>query len=90
MLRSAGIRSEIYLGDGSIKAQMKYADKRNSPAVILYGENEAKLGIVTIKNLKAGKEASTKIKSRDDWKKNENVQEAVKLEDLVNEIKKLI
>ena len=90
MLRSAGIKSEIYSGDGSIKAQMKYADKRNSPAVILYGENEAKLGIVTIKNLKAGKEASTKIENREDWRKNENVQETVKLEDLVNEIKKII
>ena len=69
---------------------MKYADKRNSPAVILYGENEAKLGIVTIKNLKAGKEASTKIENREDWRKNENVQETVKLENLVNEIKKII
>ena len=68
MLRSAGIKSEIYSGDGSIKAQMKYADKRNSPAAILYGENEAKLGIVTIKNLKAGKEASSKIKKREDWR----------------------
>ncbi len=90
MLRSAGIKSEIYSGDGSIKAQMKYADKRNSPAAILYGENEAKLGIVTIKNLKAGKEASSKIKTREDWKKNENVQETVKLEELVDEIKKLL
>ena len=90
MLRSAGIRSEIYPGDGNIKSQMKYADKRNSPVVILYGENEAKLGIVTIKNLKAGKEASAKIKNREDWKKNENVQETVNLEDLVNEIKKFI
>ena len=90
MLRSAGIKSEIYSGDGSIKAQMKYADKRNSPAAILYGENEAKLGIVTIKNLKAGKEASTKIQNREDWRKNENIQETVKLEDLVNEIKKII
>ena len=30
---------------------MKYADKRNSPAVILYGEDEIKSGKLTIKNL---------------------------------------
>ena len=35
LLRSSNINSEIYCGDGSLKAQMKYADKRNAPAVIL-------------------------------------------------------
>jgi len=89
-LRSAGIKSEIYSGDGNIKAQMKYADSRNSPAVILYGENEAKSGTVTIKNLNLGKEVSTETKTREDWKNNQSVQKTVKLEELVDEIKKII
>ena len=72
MLRSAGIKSEIYSGDGSIKAQMKYADKRNSPAVILYGDNEIKTGKATLKSLETGNESS------------------VEIEDLANEIKKLL
>ena len=90
MLRSAGIKSEVYSGDSSIKSQMKYADKRNSPAVILYGENEAKSGTVTIKNLKVGKESSKDIKTREDWKSNKSAQVTVKLENLIDEIKKII
>jgi len=90
MLRSAGIKSEIYSGDNGIKAQMKYADRRNSPAVILYGENEAKSGTVTIKNLRAGKESSKEIKTREDWKSNKSAQATVKLENLIDEIKKII
>ena len=61
-LRSSGVNSEIYTGDGGIKAQMKYADRRNSPAVILYGENEAKSGTVTIKILMLEKNLLKKLK----------------------------
>jgi len=89
-LRSSGVNSEIYTGDGSIKGQMKYADRRNSPAVILYGENEAKSGTVTIKNLNTGKKSSEEIKTREDWKNNESAQTTVKLENLLDEIKKII
>ncbi len=32
-LRQAGIRAEMYLGGAGMKAQMKYADRRGSPAV---------------------------------------------------------
>ncbi len=90
MLRASGVNSEIYTGDGGIKAQMKYADRRNSPAVILYGENEAKSGTVTIKNLNVGKISSEEIKTREDWKSNESAQTTVKLENLLDEIKKII
>ena len=102
LLRSSNINSEIYCGDGSLKAQMKYADKRNAPAVILYGDNEIKSGTVTIKNLKLGKEASAKITKREDWTNIEKAQElgkkersksfqiTTKIENLVNEIKKLL
>ncbi len=71
-LRVSNISSEIYPGEGKLKKQMEYANKIGSPAVILYGENEIKLGKVTLKNLKNGNES------------------AVKIEDLANEIKKLL
>ena len=90
LLRSSNINSEIYLGDGNLKAQMKYADKRNAPAVILYGDNEIKSGTVTIKNLKLGKKASTETKSREDWTSSKTAQILVKVENVVNEIKKLL
>ena len=89
LLRLSNINSEIYCGDGSLKAQMKYADKRNASAVILYGDNEIKLGTVTIKNLKLGKEASADIKTREDWTSSKTAQITVKIENLVDEIKKL-
>jgi len=71
-LRVSNVSSEIYPGEGKLKKQMEYANKIGSPAVILYGENEIKIGKATLKNLKTGNESS------------------VKIENLTNEIKKLL
>ncbi len=65
-LRTSNISSEIYPGEGKLKKQMEYANKINSPAVILYGENEIKTGKITLKNLKSGKETSVAIESLSD------------------------
>jgi len=65
-LRMSNISSEIYPGEGKLKKQMEYANKIDSPAVILYGENEIKAGNVTLKNLKSGKEISVAIESLSD------------------------
>ena len=54
-LRRAGIAAEVYLGRSGLKAQMKYADRRLSPAVILIGEDERAAGQVTIKDLDLGR-----------------------------------
>ena len=62
ILRSAGISTEIYPGEGKLKKQMEYANKIKSPAVILYGENEIKIGKPTLRNLVSGNEKSTTIK----------------------------
>ena len=43
-LRDANISSEIYPGEGNLKKQMQYANKIESPAVILFGEDEIKKG----------------------------------------------
>ena len=61
ILRDAEISAEIYPGESKLKKQMEYANKINAPAVILYGENEIKLGKPTIKDLKSGKEISILI-----------------------------
>jgi len=71
-LRMLNISSEIYPGEGKLKKQMEYANKIDSPAVILYGDNEIKTAKATLKNLETGNESS------------------VKIEDLANEIKKLL
>ena len=41
---------------------MEYANKINSPAVILFGDNEIKLGKPTLRNLRTGKETKIEIK----------------------------
>tara|TARA_Y100001970_G_C14191585_1_gene835695 strand:+ start:45 stop:1379 length:1335 start_codon:yes stop_codon:yes gene_type:complete len=62
LLREAGVSTEIYPGEGKLKKQMEYANKINSPAVILYGEDEIKSGKPTLRNLSSGDERSIEIK----------------------------
>ena len=62
-LRDENIGSEVYPGEGSLKKQMQYANKIGSPAVILYGEDEIKLGKPILRDLKSGKEISIEIDS---------------------------
>ena len=61
-LRESGIGSEIYPGEGKLKKQMEYANKIKSPAVILFGENEIKLGKPILRNLNTGEEKSIEMK----------------------------
>ena len=62
-LRSKGISAEIYPGEGNLKKQMQYANKINSPAVILYGDDEIKSGKATLRNLKTGEEKSIEVQN---------------------------
>ena len=39
-LREAGIAAELYLGDGRMNAQLKYADRRSSRCAVIQGSNE--------------------------------------------------
>ncbi len=51
-LRDAGINTALYLGDDrAFQAQLAYAVKKEIPFVVIYGEEEKKRGIVSIKNL---------------------------------------
>jgi len=67
-LRRAGVRAEMYLGSSGMKPQMKYADRRNSPAVVIVGGNEREKGVVTIKDLKAGAAAAKGMTDNDAWR----------------------
>ena len=89
-LRAYGIKAEVYLGSAGMKAQMKYADKKGSPLVIIEGTVEREKGIVTIKNLAKGKEVSATIGSRDDWIKNDKIQFEVIRGEVVREISQIL
>jgi histidyl-tRNA synthetase len=89
-LRNAGIRAEMYLGSSGMKAQMKYADKRNAPCAIIQGSDERAKGEVTIKDLIEGAKAAAAIKDNKEWKAARPAQFSVSESDLVSEVKKLI
>lgn len=68
-LRRAGIRAEMFMGNTkNFGKQVAYADKRNSPAVIIEGTQEREQGIVQIKDLIAGKEAAKAIADNAEYK----------------------
>ena len=85
-LRSAGIRAEMYLGSGKFGPQMKYADKRNSPCVIIQGGDEKAKNEVQIKDLILGA-TLTAIKDRDEYlKKQAEAQFSVPESSLANSV----
>jgi histidyl-tRNA synthetase len=86
-LRTAGIRAELYLGESGMKAQMKYADRRASPCVVIQGGDERAKGEVTIKDLILGT-TLTEIKDRDEYRKKQaEAQFSVPQSDLVSAVR---
>jgi histidyl-tRNA synthetase len=53
-LRAAGVNSEIYPDAGKLKKQMKYANDRQVPYVVLVGEEEMNTGLLSFKNMETG------------------------------------
>jgi histidyl-tRNA synthetase len=89
-LRAAGIRAEIYLGESGMKAQMKYADKRGSPCVVIQGGDERAKGEVQIKDLLLGA-TLTAIEDREEYlKKQAEAQFAVTEAGLVGAVRKVL
>ena len=69
-LRQAGIPAELYLGDGKMNAQLKYADRRRSRVAVIQGSNERNAPggpQVTIRDLKLGAELAKTTKDRADY-----------------------
>jgi len=89
-LRNAGIRAELYLGSGKFGAQMKYADRRGAPCVVIQGGNEKAKGEVQIKDLILGA-TLTATKDREEYlKKQADAQFAVKESELVAAVRKVL
>jgi histidyl-tRNA synthetase len=57
-LRKSGISTEVFPDAGKLKKQMKYADQKQIPFVVLVGENEITSGMLTVKNMKTGEQKS--------------------------------
>jgi histidyl-tRNA synthetase len=89
-LRRAGIRAELYLGSSGMKAQMKYADRRQSPCAIIQGSNERERGEVEIKDLIEGAKAADAIRSNAEWKASRPAQFSVPEAGLVEAVREVL
>jgi histidyl-tRNA synthetase len=89
-LRAAGVKAEMYLGASGMKAQMKYADRRSSPCVVIQGSNEKAEGVVQIKDLIEGAKAAQSIASNAEWKATRSAQLSVAESDLVAAVKDVL
>lgn len=89
-IRADGIRAEMYVGGSGMKAQMKYADRRNAPCVIIQGSQERDAGEVQIKDLIEGKRLSAQITDNVTWRESRPAQVTAKEADIVTEVRKII
>jgi histidyl-tRNA synthetase len=90
-LRSAGIRAELYLGAGKFGPQLKYADKRKAPCVVIQGSDEKARGEVTIKDLIVGAELAKLEKGREEHlQKQAEAQQSVPEAELVKAVRNVL
>jgi histidyl-tRNA synthetase len=98
VLRSKNIRAELYLGNPkNMGNQLKYADKRNSPCVIIQGSEEkepkgrSKKSRVIIKDLILGAEIADMSTERDDYVAKQNEAQVIVPETrLVTAVRKIL
>ena len=91
-LRAAEIRAELYLGNPrNLGNQLKYADKRNAPCVVIQGSDEKAKGEVTIKDLIVGAELAKLEKGRDEHlQKQAEAQRSVPEAELVATVRNIL
>ncbi|MBO4226884.1 histidine--tRNA ligase [Bradyrhizobium neotropicale] len=90
-LRSANIRAELYLGNPkNMGNQLKYADRRNSPCVIIQGSDEKARGEVQIKDLIEGAKAAAAIASNQEWRETRPAQFSCAEADIVAKVREVL
>lgn len=62
-LRKNDINCELYLEEKPINKQLKYANKKGIPYVIILGPNEIKADKITLKNMKTGEQKTLNFKT---------------------------
>jgi histidyl-tRNA synthetase len=89
-LRDARIPAEMYLGESGVRAQMKYADRRNAPMAIIQGGDEKARGVVQIKDLALGKQLSAAVADNKEWREERPGQQEVREDQLVETVSRML
>lgn len=66
-LRKAGVKADIYPSSAKMQKQMKYANNRNVPYVILIGEQELDKNSFVVKNMKEGSQKEYSLSKVSDF-----------------------
>ena len=89
-LRNAGVAAEVYLGSSGMKPQMKYADRRMSPAAVIIGGDERASGTATVKDLDLGRELASGLTDNAAWREGRPGQQTIARADLVGVVKAIV
>jgi histidyl-tRNA synthetase len=89
-IRAAGIAAEVYLGTSGMRPQMKYADRRLSPAAVIVGEDELAAGTVTIKDLDLGRELASKVTDNAEWRGQRPGQQTIPRAELTAALRRIL
>ena len=89
-LRAAGVAAEVYLGASGMRPQMKYADRRLSPAAVILGGDELAAGTVTIKDLDLGRKLAAGVSDNERWRADRPGQVTVPRADLVETVRRIV
>jgi histidyl-tRNA synthetase len=89
-IRAAGVPAEVYLGRSGMRPQMKYADRRLSPAAVILGDDEIAAGTVTVKDLDLGRELAAGISGNEAWRAERPGQVTVARAELVSVLRRIV
>jgi histidyl-tRNA synthetase len=90
-LRNVKIRAELYLGNPkNMGNQLKYADRRNSPCVIIQGSDEKARGEVQIKDLIEGAKAAAAIASNQEWRETRPAQFSCREDEMIAKVREVL
>jgi histidyl-tRNA synthetase len=90
-LRRGGIPAELYLGTAKgVGKQLKYADRCGVPLALLYGSDEKARGVVTLKDLDAGRRRAEAIEGRAEWLEERPGQLEVPRGELLPAVRRLL
>ncbi len=66
-LRKAGVKADLYPSSAKMQKQMKYANKRNVPFVVLIGAQELEEGCFVVKDMKNGNQKTYPLRKPEEF-----------------------